>query len=398
MIEKRRCPNCGAFLNSDDSKCYVCGEEVHFSSDNTSEDEKVIFEPEQNNDFVTPVAHESAPHMSFKDRMLLSEDDYAEPFDDEDKPVKKSSSKKVLVICIVIVVLALVGAGVVVFKSGFFDSEKKKTKTAENGFSVYFDKPSEQISLFDSDHNEYRWSGDVEISFTLKGKNKSKSCTIHNAYANLWECELPAGAENICFGNPEKTIKTVIISDPIDGAVYYVTNNIIGADGLEVDYCDIREFNNDFGINYPEETTATETATSTETTTASESETDQPTEGTTAPEHTDANYYTVTLPDAWRDGSVDIVTDDNKTVYYDNYNHSMYEMGMLLAIYVYDSNDTSYKEKKYAKAIKSSDGAKIIVVETPSGMEFADSDKKGSDIYGALSNYTNQVINSITVK
>lgn len=62
MIEKRRCPNCGAYLTDTDAECYVCGEIIgvpNVQPRETKPNQKtyapVYFEPEANEDFVTPV-------------------------------------------------------------------------------------------------------------------------------------------------------------------------------------------------------------------------------------------------------------------------------------------------------------------------------------------------------
>ena len=400
MNEKRRCPNCGAFLSSDDSTCYVCGEEVSFESEQPSYESREVYELERDTDYVTSVSFDEAAGVPPEERMPFDDSDFVEPYEDEDAPKQKGGSKAVIIVCAIIVVLALVGAGVFAFMTGMFKKKDDSAGASAEKITVFFDRPSDQINLIDAKKNVYVWSSDVLLSYTLDGDVKKKGCTVNNEYTNLWECEIPAGSQDVYFENTEGTIKTETVSAPQDMTVYYVTDTAIGENGLPLDSCDIHGFSNNFGINYQTETTApaTETAKPTETASSSEETTEETSEPETATEQTDTSYYTVSLPDEWRNGSVDIVTDDNKTVYYDNYNHSMYDMGMLLAVYVYDSDDTSYKEKKYTKAIKSSDGSKIIVIETPSGIEFADSDETAVEEYTNLSKYTKQVINSISVK
>ncbi|MEE3333966.1 MAG: zinc ribbon domain-containing protein [Ruminococcus sp.] len=83
MIEKRRCPNCGAYLRDKDTECYVCGEVI--GSDPNSQPREtepnakryapVYYEPEADEDFVTPVNFDEADGRSFEERVADYDDD-----------------------------------------------------------------------------------------------------------------------------------------------------------------------------------------------------------------------------------------------------------------------------------------------------------------------------------
>lgn len=429
-MQKRRCPNCGAFLKKDDTECYVCGEIIIPTvNDLVSRSAPEAAEPaapevvepaapevvepaapekpvtaEKDSDYVLPVDHDSAKDtVPFEDRMPYGDDDYAGAVEDNEyKRLEKKGTRKVALVCGIIVGVAAVIAAVVcaLFFTGVFGGEEKAKEV-----KIYFDKPSASLNLLDENGKVYNWSSDVELEYTDSKNNiETVICAPSLDRENLWECVVPADVYNVFFymsDNPD--IKTGVISDLDDGMVYYVTQiSMNSKHELPIAGCMLEDFVN-LGVNATEPATepktekptqkATEAPTKVEETTEPETETTPETE----PQPSADDVYTVTLPESWQT-DVTAIEEANCTTYFDTYNREKYDMGMLLSIYVFDADDTSYSDMNVKKIVTSSDGSKKIVMVTPRDIEFNDTDEQAYESYLALQKMTNQVISSVTPK
>ncbi len=426
MIEKRRCPNCGAYLTENDAECYVCGEIIgapNVKPRETAPNQKtyapVYYEPEADEDFVTPVDHDNAGDTPFEERVPYNDDEivtgneknegyndkykeltdfdpYAD-YDEEDDGKKKKSKKPLVIIAIIVAVLGIGAIAVaVLFANGFFE------KKAAEDYTIYFDKPSVNLILRDGDGKGYNWGADVKVKYTVKSKEESADCSTYNEYENMWKCKVPVNAKDICFYQSSGgELRTDVIGEVEDQHVYYVTDIMLSADGaLPVAHCHIDEFDN-FGVNAVQPTTTAEEETkATKATKATEKTTDTTAESSTATEETttapEGKGYEVTLPEKWAKNTK-AVEKDNCVTYYEKYNYKYYDSGMLLSIYVFDKGDNSYGDLNVKKVLTASDGRKVVIV-TPTDVQFDDSDEKAAKRYIALEDMTDEIISSITVK
>ncbi len=415
--EKRRCPNCGAYLKKEDNECYVCGEILEPAGENFSEPKKKekpadanVYYPTQN---LEERNGEERYNLSEQETESISENEfsrgdieYSDPYNDEedyDRPRKKSGSKKVAIICgICVGVVAIVAAIVCVcwFNGVFGGNNDEK-------YTVYFDKPSVNLNLMDENGEVYNWGADVELSYTdKKGEEQTVVCSPVLEYDNLWSGEVPADAEQVYFyASGDVKLKTQVLPELLDKQVYYVTQILCNSElEFPVASCSLNEFDN-FGVNATEETgleatTEETTEQPTKKETEPESTKEETTEPTTAPTtsaDSGQDRYTISVPSAWTSGAT-VIEKGNCTTYYESYNYKNYQSGMLLSIYVYDANDNSYGDMNVKKVMTTSDGKKQIVVVTPSDVEFNDSDETAAENYIALSNLSNQVISSIKAK
>ncbi|MCH5303616.1 MAG: hypothetical protein J1E41_02020 [Ruminococcus sp.] len=404
MTEKRRCPNCGAYLTNSDKTCYVCGEVLApetLSEQNTSEKTYTPAIPENNidNDFTKPYIpvkdtnepeysdrYDSEPYVEENSRPYFYDED--EDFEDKEK----NNTKKTAIICGIIVGVAALAAVIVgvCFSMGLF-SEKNSDEV-----TVYFDKPSVSLNLMDDDGTVYNWGADVSVSFKLGNKEQQQSCNLCLEYDNMWKCTVPANATDVYFFQDSgEEIRTAAVRFLENDTVYYVTEILFNADGqLPISSCRLNEFDN-LGVNATDETTPATTAAKTTTAptekvtekeTEKETETEKPTEAL-------SNPYNISVPNSWSDGAIEI-TNDNCVSYYETYNYQNYGTGMLLSVYTFKAGDNSYGDLNAKKILTASDGSKIVIV-TPSDVQFDDSDETAMNNYISLSNLTNQVIKSI---
>lgn len=441
MIEKRRCPNCGAYLTENDATCYVCGEVIGVPNVQPREHKPnqktyapVFYEPEADEDFVTPVDFDEADGRSFEERaanydndMVTGktdadfapadyEDDFVtgnteeerlkekykdfsdfDPYEDYEEYKRKGSGKGKKALIITAIVVAVLGLGAVVaaflFANGILGG-----KPVEE-YTVYFDKPSVNLILRDSDGKGYSWGSDVSVCYSIDNREDNVNCTVFAEYDNMWQCKIPVGATDIYFyQNSGEKLRTDALSQVEDKNVYYVTDITLSSRGtLPVAHCHIDEFNN-FGVNATQATSVTKETT--KATKATESKTEKTTETESATEETSKSYegtgYELRLPSTWESGAT-AVKKSNCTTYYEKYNYSKYGSGMLLSIYVFDEGDNSYGDLNVKKVFTVSDGRKVVVV-TPTDVEFDDEDETAAEKYIALSNLTDEVIASISVK
>lgn len=411
--EKRRCPNCGAYLKQEDKECYVCGEVLAPVNDEFTElpkydepkepEHRTMVQKFEENNELDRYDEEEIPAQ---DESPYSEDDYADPYDDEEddfRPRRKSGSKKVAIICgICVGVIALVAAVVCVcWFNGLFGGSD------DGEYTVYFDKPSVNINLMDASGKVYNWGADVELSYTdKKGVEQTAVCSPMLEYDNLWKCDVPSDATEVYFyQSGDIKLRTQVLPELEDEHVYYVTQ-ILCNDELEfpVVGCALDEFDN-FGVNATEETAPEETTEEiTEKPTDSETEPDTTEPETTQPAterpttaDSGQDRYTISVPSAWSSGAT-VIEKGNCTTYYETYNYKNYQSGMLLSIYVYDASDNSYGDMNVKKVLTTSDGQKKIVIVTPSDVEFNDADETAAANYVNLSNLSKQVIDSVKAK
>lgn len=428
MIEKRRCPNCGAYLTDTDAECYVCGEIIgvpNVQPRETKPNQKtyapVYFEPEANEDFVTPVDFDEVQGTPLEKRRPYTDDDivtgnedagdysdnyddsynneYSEkykdftdfdPYEDYDEDKKPKSSKKTLIICAVLAAIAGIAALVVAifFQNGAFGGQPDE-------YTIYFNKPNKSLILRDAKGKGYSWDADVMACYSVDNREDNVTCAIVEEYDNMWECKLPTNASEVYFyqktGDEIRTDKIVEIED---GHVYYVTDITLNSDNaLPIAHCQIDEFDN-FGINSIQPTTEPETEKKTKATekaTKKPTETTKPTEATTAAPK--GKGYKVTFPANWKKGAKS-VKKDNCATYYEKYNYSEYGLGMLMSIYVFEKGDNSYGDLNAKKVLSVSDGRKVVVV-TPTDVQFDDSDEVAAEKYLALEENIDEVISSI---
>ena len=420
MTEKRRCPNCGAYLTENDKTCYVCGEPV-FSETNTEKDtfEKVYTpqktEFEEDNSFENPVYAENV--NSSENESKYSDEENEQPYYDEydeqnddafidknaepyfyDESVyaekkRKNNTKKTAVICGIIVAVVAIAAVIVgvCFAMGVFSPNN------EDEITVYFDKPSVNINLMDNDGVVYNWGADVSVGYKYKNNDEQQSCSPCVEYENMWKCNIPADAQDVYFfqttGEEIRTANVKIIEND---TVYYVTEILFNIDDqLPVSSCKLNEFDN-LGVNATEENepaTTAEKKTTAPTIKATETEAETETETEKKTEALD-NPYNISVPQSWEDGATE-TTNGNCVTYYETYNYKNYGSGMLLSVYTFKPGDNSYGDLNAKKVLTASDGSKVVIV-TPSDVQFDDSDETAMNKYTSLSNLTNQVISSIT--
>lgn len=420
MTEKRRCPNCGAYLSVRDKVCYVCGETLPPVSKPVSTSGKrinpVVFEPEKDTDFVMPVDHDTAGEKPFEERKPYSDDDYVEPYKDNydnknysERDVEpyyyddrndyggghNMNTGKVAKICGVIlgiVALAAIIIGVC-FATGLLGGGASGEQ-----ITVYFDKPSVNINLMDDTGTVYNWGADVSVCYTFNGKEEEQGASPCKEYDNTWKCEIPAGATDLYFAQTVgDEIRTTATKAVEKDNIYYVTDILLNSDDqLPLAFCKLSEFGN-LGVNAVEETASTKakkkettappTEAETETEEETEPETEKPTQALSKP-------YNISLTSDWVSGTTKSKS-GNCVTYYEKYNYKNYGSGMLLSIYTFKAGDNSYGDLNAKKILTASDGSKVVVV-TPSDVECDDSDEKAIEKYTSLQSQTNEIISSIS--
>ena len=407
--EKRRCPNCGAYLTPEDTECYVCGEVLSADTDDFAEIPRreeptetphrtMVEKFEDNNEYSNENTKETdEPDDSF-------EDGYSDPYEDEedDETREKSGSKKVALICgICVGVVALVAIVCGCWFTGVFGGGDD-----DGEYTIYFDKPSVNINLMDENGKVYNWGADALLSYVdKKGVEQTAVCSPMLEYDNLWKCDVPSDATQVYFYQSGDTrLRTQVLPELLDEQVYYVTQILLNDElELPVASCALDEFDG-YGVNATEETSPETVEETTEETTESETEPDttepeatEPVTESTASADPGRDRYTISVPSAWSDGTT-VLEKGNCTTYYETYNYNNYQSGMLLSIYVYDANDNSYGDMNVKKVLTTSDGQKKIVIVTPSDVEFNDADETAAVNYVNLSNLSKQVIDSIKAK
>ena len=421
MTEKRRCPNCGAYISKNDKKCYVCGEEILPVSKPRKPSENgfspVSYEPEQDNDFVMPVDHDKADEIPYEDRKPDNDKDYAQPYndkydedpfidrevepyfyDDEEYNTRRGGKRPLAIAGVIAGIVVILGIIVgICYAAGVFGP-----KNPEEEITVYFDKPSVNINIMDDNGVVYNWGADVSVCYKFDGKDQELSASPCRDHDNMWECAIPAGATDLYFcqttGESIRTVNAQVVENE---NVYYVTDILLNSDDqLPMSFCKLADFNN-LGVNAVVETKAT---TKPEVTTAPEEETEPETEEETEPETEEetekptealSNPYNINLPSSWSSGATKSDT-GNCVTYYEKYNYKNYGSGMLLSIYTFKAGDNSYGDLNAKKILTASDGSKVVIV-TPTDIECDDSDEKAIEKYTNLQSQTKEVISSITV-
>lgn len=406
MDKHRRCKNCGAFLDHDEQVCYVCGEpvvpEVVAAPERNDEGRGSSMRFEKDEDFVMPVSSHSGSHTTPDNRLDYGDEDIAEPYyksDEKYEKAKRRRGKKAVIIAVICVVVAgIIGAVCFCLFSGVFGGTKK----IDNKLTIYFDKPNSEIALVKSDGTVFNWTGDVEVSYVLNGKTKTRICTPCSDHESLWRISLPSKANTIYFyEKDEKGLRTQVLPSFDDEMVYYVSQESLNAQNqLPIGQCPRDSFEG-IGINY-----ATTAPTSEETTApaTTEAETQEKTEETEASTEDDSRKtvdngtYTVSLPKSWQSG-VAVVESKNCTSYYEEYNYNMYNMGKLASIYVFDANDSAADNLTGVKDIRyNSDQTKKIVITTPTDIQFNEADEEAQKDYLEKNKDLNSFLDSISVE
>lgn len=388
--KKYICNNCGAYLQPADKLCYVCGQIVEGKAVEVAEP-PVVEEKTQ------PVYEQTVEDIA--KRVMQGDVTYKQINEEtpqqetpEQKP-KKSKSKKAAIVCTVIVVIvALLAAGVCLCHyKGWINFNEKETENTN--ITVYFEKPVSNQNLMTADGTVYNWTGDVDVNYVSDGKEYKIVCKMTDEYDSIWYAEIPSYAKDLYFSeNSLELVRTAVVQ-PQDGYIYYVTDILFNSDvQLPVDGCPFNAFD-DFGINHFEAKTATEIATDTTIQTETALENADETEASTEVQTTQP--FNITIPEQWNE-DLYVIQNGNCTNYYETYNYSNYECGNLLSVYVVDSNDTSYSEMNVQKVVTTSDGTQKIVVVTPTDIQFNDSDDTAIEKYTTMSQYTTQVVDSIT--
>lgn len=420
MTEKRRCPNCGAYISARDKICYVCGKDILSAGQSgkasPKKNNRVVFEPERDKDFVMPVDHDEVSDTPFEERRAYTDnyvvqadydDNYendpfverdVEPYfyDDSYDSGKGPDKKKIAVIGAVAVAVVAVIVLIVCFVNGVFGSGAPGDE-----ITVYFDKPSVNINLMDDNGVVYNWGADVTVNYKHNGKEEEQSAAPSEEHNNMWKCSIPSDATDLYFsqttGDEIRTVNAKIIEND---TVYYVTDILLNSDNqLPMSSCKLADFDN-LGVNAIEETESTKAKTETtapDTEADTEEETDEETEPETETEKpTEAldNPYNISIPSSWSSGTTK-TENDNCVTYYEKYNFNNYGNGMLLSIYTFKAGDNSYGDLNAKKILTASDGSKIVIV-TPTDLECDDSDEKAVQKYVDLQKQTSAVISSIS--
>ena len=446
-IKKRRCSNCGAFLNLNEKVCYVCGEvqlpEV-VASERTAKDtvQKPSYSFKEHEDFVTrgeshsgtkvenipdyddelaePYYEEAGSRQKRdidfdgemadpyyekaeqSERSTNYDDKIAQPYFEGDKRRKaaeKRRTRRIAIVCVILILIAAIAAGTVCFcyYNGFFGGGKNQSGKV----TIYFDRPSADIDLIAKDGTVYHWTGDVEVSYSVNGKGKTKDCNPDPTHNTLWKVVLPDKAKSVYFyQSTDKVLRTQVTPSFTDNTVYYVAQDSFNVQNqLSLGECS-RESFSDIGVNYATiETTeppTTEEATAESETSQSE-ETTAPTEATFSP-MAGTDYYDCVKPDSWNE-SVIAIEKNNCVTYYDKYNYNNYGMGMLASIYVFDADDPEANSfDKVDKVFESSDKTKKIVVVRPSDIQYNDADEEAITKYIDSNKETKSFIATITGK
>ena len=407
MAEKRRCSNCGAFLESDEKVCYVCGEvqlpDVVAAPERSEKNRGSSMSFEKDEDFVMPSSNNEEGREPFETRVPYGDEDVAEPYyetNDRRERAQRKRGKKALIITIVcILVAAIVGAVCFCMFSGVFGGNDKPS----NKYTIYFDKPDSDVDLIKSDGTVYHWTDDVEVSYVVNNKTKTKLCTPCSDHDSLWKVVLSTKATSVYFYEKDnKGLRTQVTPGFDDEMVYYVAQETLNAQNqLVLGQCERESFEG-IGINY-----ATTAATSESTSTAAEAteeETEKetkkaaPTEEDDTRKNEDKGAYTVNLPKSWQSGVIE-VENGNCTTYYEDYNYRSYSMGKLASIYVFDANDSAADNLTGVKDIRyTSDQKKKIVITTPTDIQFNEADEQAQKNYLAKNKDLNSFLDSITVQ
>ncbi len=428
MDNKRRCTNCGAYLNENDKVCYVCGEvqlpEV-VMSERTADDvvECPAYNFTENEDYVVPesVTHQDKPvdieEVNYGDdfdeavsydeeyypeqsrRMREYSDEVAEPYYEGDrrreKLQKKHRKTTAIVITIIVAVLLIAGGVVFAFVSGIFGPKKP---AVEGKKTIYFDKPSAEIELTAQDGTTYNWSGDVVVTYKLNGKTRKTACTPCIDHETLWKVNISDKAEKIYFYQAtDKKVRTQNLPSFNEETVYYVSQKQFNRDNqLPLGECARDNFEG-IGVNYATDPTSepeTETTTAEQTTAETTAETSETEETSSS---SSGEPYSVSVPSAWAD-DVSSVQNGNCTIYYEDYNHDMYEMGTLVSIYVFDADDSKADNLDGVKLTEyTSDKSKKIVVTTPTDVQYNDADDTAVKNYMNMQKEVNNFISSIVI-
>ncbi|MBR2108879.1 MAG: hypothetical protein IJ932_02880 [Ruminococcus sp.] len=405
MAEKRRCSNCGAFLENDEKVCYVCGEvqlpDVVAAPDRSGKSRGSSMTFEKDEDFVMPSQAHEQKKEPFENRVPYNDEDVAEPYyevDNRRKKAQRKRGKKALIITIVCVLIAAI-AGAVCFClfGGVFGGNKTTDK-----LTIYFDKPDSDVNLVKSDGTIYHWTDDVEVSYIVNNKTKTKNCTPCSDHDSLWKIKLPSKAKSIYFFEKDnKGLRTQVTPGFEDEMVYYVAQETLNSQNqLVLGQCERESFEG-IGINYA--TTAT-TSESEETSAATEKETEKatkkvaPTEEDDSRKTEDKGAYTINLPKSWQSG-VTVVENGKCTTYYEDYNYKSYSMGKLASIYVFDAKDSSADNLAGVKDIRyTSDGKKKVIITTPTDIQFNEADETAQKNYMEKNKDLNSFLDSITVQ
>ena len=405
MSERRRCENCGAFLENDEKVCYVCGEvqlpETAAAPERSSEPRESAIAFEKDADYVMPTESNEIGREPFEDRVPYGDEDLAEPYYEGDKrhiKAQKKRGKKALVITIICVLAAaIIGAVCFCLFNGVFVTEEKP----DNKLTIYFDKPNSDIELIKSDGTVYNWTGDVEVSYETNDKAKTKICTPCNDHESLWKVTLPTTAKSVYFyEKDEKSVRTQVTPGFDDEMVYYVSQETFNSQNqLPLGQCERESFKG-IGINYA--ITAQSSESETQETEESEQETTEeqeaPTEEDDSRKTEDKGYYTISLPKSWQSG-VTAVENGNCTTYYEDYNYNSYSMGKLASIYVFDANDSAADNLVGVKDIRyNSDQTKKIVITTPTDIQFNEADEEAQRSYLEKNKDLNSFLDSISVQ
>lgn len=413
MAEKRRCTNCGAFLENGEKVCYVCGEvqmpDVVTAPERSEKPRGSSMTFEKDEDFVMP-AKFKGNKTSRDDKMDYGDDDIAEPYykwDDMEKKSRKRHNRKqrkgnraVIIAVVCILVVGIAGAVCFCLFNGVFGGGKKDS----DKFTVYFDKPASDIELLKSDGSSFTWTNDVEVSYTVNGKTKTKVCTPCSDHESLWKTYLPKNAKSVYFfEKEEKGLRTQITPSFEDETVYYVSQVTLNAQNqLPLGQCERDSFEG-IGINYAtsaqtddtEETTQPETTKETEQATTEKEE--KATEEDDSRKTEDQGYYTVSLPKSWQSG-VTAIKNGKCTTYYEDYNYNSYSMGKLVSIYVFDADDSAADNLTGVKDIRyNADQTKKIVITTPTDIQFNEADEQAQKKYLEKNKDLNSFLDSISV-
>lgn len=391
-------------MENDEKVCYVCGEvqlpDVVVSPERSggSRGSSITFEKDE--DFVMP--SESHEHLKepFENRVPYNDEDVAEPnyeIDNCRKKAQRKRGKKALIITIVCVLIAAI-AGAVCFclYGGVFGGNKPADK-----LTIYFDKPDSDVNLIKSDGTVYHWTDDVEVSYVVNNKTKTKTCTPCSDHDSLWKVKLPSKANSIYFFEKDnKGLRTQVTPGFSDETVYYVAQETLTSQNqLVLGQCERESFEG-IGINYATTASSSES----ETTTASVKETEKatkkvaPTEEDDSRKTEDKGAYTINLPKSWQSG-VTAVEHENCTTYYEDYNYKSYSMGKLASIYVFDAKDSSADNLTGVKDVRyTSDGKKKIIITTPTDIQFNEADETAQKNYLEKNKDLNSFLDSITVQ
>ncbi|MBR1730934.1 MAG: hypothetical protein IJ725_00660 [Ruminococcus sp.] len=406
MSEKRRCKNCGAFLENDEKVCYVCGEvqlpDVVSAPERSSEPRESTMVFEKDADYVMPASSTEVGRVPFDERVDYGDEDIAEPYYEMDerreKAQRKRSRKAVIIAVVCVLVVGVIGAVCFCLFNGVFSGNNKKV---DNRITIYFDKPKSDVELIKSDGTVFTWTGDVEVSYDVNNKTKTKLCTPCTDHESLWKVTLPTKAKSIYFfEKDEKGLRTQVTPGFDEDMVYYVAQETFNSQNqLPLGQCERESFEG-IGINYAttaQTTAAEETTAETEEETAQET-TEQETEEDDTRKTEDKGYYTISLPKSWQSG-VTAVENGNCTTYYEDYNYNSYSMGKLASIYVFDANDSAADNLTGVKDIRyNSDQTKKIVITTPTDIQFNEADEEAQKSYLEKNKDLNSFLDSISVQ